>query len=1016
MKLKSQVVVLFVAVLVGLGCPLQVLAQGEDAPPREEHAASAPIAEKRTEIVEYGADDPEDSIEDMRSRGEYSSREVAQAQAEGEGGTLVHTVYESSRGTVWIPIDIEGLGRTRIQTQFVYPASELEDMVGSKIRSVRFFLAGLNQGSDDWTPAVFKVYLKEVDYERMYDPDDMSGVTKVYEGSLRPANMTLDIVFAEPFEYKGGNLFMCIENVTLADNKNMLGSFRGIERRRAAYSITMHSRLTMDYIPMTAFNHSPSHDHILHYLSRGDFIVAECEHEGCTLTGRMLRILPPQNLIYDGKAKAATIAPGYSKLAFPDEYKIAYTKNGQSVGAADVVGPGNYTASIDMQGQTASIEFAIHEHKYVYSANGDTVTATCEGAEGTCDHPMLSLSILPPSDLAHDGKAKAATLSEGYSKELFPDEYAITYSRDGKPIAAHDVVEPGIYEAFVTVAGMTISTEFSISDDFEGLYKHCVCDGTKVGENTVVYNNLSEKPVGSWSEFVYPKEMLGPLAGKTVGSLRFHVKDKAKAAFGGGNAVFSVHLKEVENASMGWQFEKLDGATMVYEGPLDATGEFMDIAFTNGYEYGGGNLMVSIRHLGKNDLENTASWYGVEQEWGNVRGSLYSEGKWWTSPRESFLPELTFGYAYPHEHSLTYSASGDTITATCAYDKCALTGNQYTLMPPSNLVCDGKAKEAAPKNGCNKVAFGDVRISYTMGGRPVEPSEVVVPGSYTASATIGGATVSVSFDLVPATLTVANGKDVSWQVPVWGVSLDRYVKSQFVIPASMLKKMENSNMSHMRFYVARMDGDSYPWSDAVFRVCLKEVDSDTISSFYDLSDSTVVYEGPLTPGKEYLDVPFAEYGYHYDGKNLLVSIHNVQTGIASNVEFYGVNREGASVGNRASTPDAISATQRNFLPKVTFTFVPDEKESQGGGAAGEPEDYQEPQKTNDNAGSSNATAVTKPGATSAGSMTNVAATTASRNATSTAKTADASLSGENAAILSLLSVAVLVGARKVRRM
>jgi hypothetical protein len=170
------------------------------------------------------------------------------------------------------------------------------------------------------------------------------------------------------------------------------------------------------------------------------------------------------------------------------------------------------------------------------------------------------------------------------------------------------------------------------------------------------------------------------------------------------------------------------------------------------------------------------------------------------------------------------------------------------------------------------------------------------------------------------------------------------------------------------------------------------------------------------PGKEYLDVPFAEYGYHYDGKNLLVSIHNVQTGIACNVEFYGVNREGASVGNRASSPDAISATQRNFLPKVTFTFVPDEKESQGGGAAGEPEDYQEPQKTNDNAGSSNAMAVTKPGATSAGSMTNVAATTASRNATSTAKTADASLSGENAAILSLLSVAVLVGARKVRRM
>jgi hypothetical protein len=162
-------------------------------------------------------------------------------------------------------------------------------------------------------------------------------------------------------------------------------------------------------------------------------------------------------------------------------------------------------------------------------------------------------------------------------------------------------------------------------------------------------------------------------------------------------------------------------------------------------------------------------------------------------------------------------------------------------------------------------------------------------------------------------------------------------------------------------------------------------------------------------------VPFAEYGYHYDGKNLLVSIHNVQTGIACNVEFYGVNREGASVGNSASTPDAINATQRNFLPKVTFTFVPDKEESQGGGAAGEPDDNQEPQKTNDKTGSSSAAAVAKPGATSTGSTNNVAATTTSRNATSTAKTADASLPGELAAMLSLVGVAALAGARKVCR-
>lgn len=350
--------------------------------------------------------------------------------------------------------------------------------------------------------------LKEVESEKLSKADDLSGATVVYEGLLGPTGMTVDMMFTKPYEYHGGNLLACVENVTTS-SRELRGSFRGIYRLGVSIFITPYTSTDSWYLPMTTFFYDASHDHILHYLSNGDSIRVECENEDCYLNEREIKILPPENLVCDGQLKAATIEPGYSKVAFPEDYKISYTKDGNPIDAAEVVGPGLYTASISMQSATATTEFALHEHKYVYTATGDTVTATCEGSGGTCEQPIQSLAIVGPSDLDHDGRAKAATLTEGYSKTAFPDDYQITYTKDGEPIAAHDVVEPGTYVASVAVGDATASTVFTISSDFEGLYKYCVCDGAKVEANNVVYNDQESSTDGSKSGFVYPKEMLG---------------------------------------------------------------------------------------------------------------------------------------------------------------------------------------------------------------------------------------------------------------------------------------------------------------------------------------------------------------------------------------------------------------------------------------------------------------------------------------------------------------------------
>ena len=170
------------------------------------------------------------------------------------------------------------------------------------------------------------------------------------------------------------------------------------------------------------------------------------------------------------------------------------------------------------------------------------------------------------------------------------------------------------------------------------------------------------------------------------------------------------------------------------------------------------------------------------------------------------------------------------------------------------------------------------------------------------------------------TLTIyENGTATNSNVPVHGLWADAYLKCEFVVPADELSEMKGGPISQMTFYLSSPAAAA--WT-GTFKVFLMEVDDATISAYYGSDDATVVYEGQLDGTQSTMTIEFSDT-YTYGGGNLLVGVYQIEKGNYKGCTFIGQTVTGASVqGYSSSSLDAISASQKNFIPKTTFTYTP----------------------------------------------------------------------------------------------
>ncbi len=166
-------------------------------------------------------------------------------------------------------------------------------------------------------------------------------------------------------------------------------------------------------------------------------------------------------------------------------------------------------------------------------------------------------------------------------------------------------------------------------------------------------------------------------------------------------------------------------------------------------------------------------------------------------------------------------------------------------------------------------------------------------------------------------VTVADGTSTNSYVPVYGLWVDSYTRSETVYPADMLSSINGGAITSITYYISTPA--TAAWSPAVFNVYMKEVSSTTLSEYYTSTGATVVYTGALDATGTEMTINFTT-PYTYQGGNLLVGIEETTTGTYKSAYFYGEDVAGCSAsGYNSSSVASASFNQRNFMPKTTFS-------------------------------------------------------------------------------------------------
>ena len=165
-------------------------------------------------------------------------------------------------------------------------------------------------------------------------------------------------------------------------------------------------------------------------------------------------------------------------------------------------------------------------------------------------------------------------------------------------------------------------------------------------------------------------------------------------------------------------------------------------------------------------------------------------------------------------------------------------------------------------------------------------------------------------------ITVADGTEYNSYIPVYGLWMDDYTRSEMIYPAEMLAEMQGGEINSITYYT--QSAATAPWTPASFNVYVKEVEETTLTNYLTFEDATLVYSGGLDGTGATMTVTF-DTPYQYNGGNLWVGYEQIVEGTYKSCAFWGIESTGSSAsGYSSASATAATFNQRNFLPKTTF--------------------------------------------------------------------------------------------------
>lgn len=167
------------------------------------------------------------------------------------------------------------------------------------------------------------------------------------------------------------------------------------------------------------------------------------------------------------------------------------------------------------------------------------------------------------------------------------------------------------------------------------------------------------------------------------------------------------------------------------------------------------------------------------------------------------------------------------------------------------------------------------------------------------------------------TVVVADGTATNSYVPVYGNWADAYLRCQVIYPESMMAELVGSEIQGVTYYLSSQA--AVAWT-GTFEVKIGTTASATFdgTAWADVSSFTTVYTGTLDGTGSEMTINFAT-PFTYTGGNLLIETNQIVKGNYNSCSFYGISSTGSSLQNYSSTSwEAITGTQRNFIPKTGF--------------------------------------------------------------------------------------------------
>lgn len=453
------------------------------------------------------------------------------------------------------------------------------------------------------------------------------------------------------------------------------------------------------------------------------------------------------------------------------EYTVSYSYN-TAVGTASITVTDNEDGNYIVNG-TATFGIVTHSHDWEYSADGDTITATCSNEDRSCPNTNGgSISIAVPDSVSYTGNAiEAKVTNELTTGDTVTVVYFGDSLKDGKPVI------PGTYTAKIILGNAEISVEYTITDvliqiDVTTDSGNPVAVPTKDTTKTIILTAKAKYDYGGYVDVTTNPETLWTLqatyAGVILENNKLTLTSEATsgavvvdAAYGGKTGGMAITLSK-ENA-----------------GVLNALGEINgpdSISLSGKIEPQTGTYTITGEDIYGAAVTPAVTWSVT----GHDSVTIGADGKLTvpvnvpngtkltiqaTSDTLSKTKEVT---VISHVHSWTYSVNEakDTITATCSNEdsSCPNTAGGAVTISASNATYDGTAKTAAltAETVGDLTNLSDLIQYQKKDGENWDAVTTTAPtdaGTYKASLTVDtDKTISVEYTIAQRSITITANK------------------------------------------------------------------------------------------------------------------------------------------------------------------------------------------------------------------------------------------------------------------